>query len=459
MPDLFDLPAGDADIALLDDMLARAPKVFVKKVSNNDRDWADNPKKHQQGVYMPVAEREAGFFPALARKERPDPKAKEIRETYFRTEWPQTGEFRDDTHLVHYTSKGEETHLTRLPRSAFRNLSPASWVVMAPLPSTRPAYECMTIDSTSAAADRLMDRLGLDPDFTVGILDPRAIADRERDLLLDFAEEVSSAWMNGDIAAFAAAGAGMPTTADLARQAREKFLLDMGLPTLDPWTLDAPGDAIRQISRVIEWDLFREAQRRERALELVRAVFGDVPSEPGMRGVIRKLVDATAQIDKIMLSASQQRKSRAGYSFEHQIQAMLGAGGIPFVQQVVIDAAKRRPDFVLPSLNHLNRKLKGPQRGLILSAKTTLRERWKQVEREMRKRNDLFLATVDETVAGNVIGEMAALNICLVVPETLKASRDTEYARHANVIDFATFFHSELRDRRVPAWSRMGQPE
>lgn len=453
MPDLFDLPAGGADTALLDDLLARASEVFVKKLSNNDRDWADNPNKHQQGVYMPVAEREIGFFPALVRKERKDPDAKEIRETFFRTEWPQTGEFRDDSRLVHYTSKGEETHLTRLPSSAFRDLSPASWVVMARLPTGQPAYECMTIDSNSEAADRLMDRLGLDPEFTVGILDLARIASDERDRLMDFAEEVAAAWMRGDIASFAAAGAGMPKTAELARQARDEFLRTSGLPALDPWAIAAPGDAIRQISRVIEWEMFREAQRRERALELVRAVFGDAPSEPGMAGVIRRLVDATAQIDRIMLSASQQRKSRAGYSFEHQIQAMLTAGGIPFVQQVVIDAAKRRPDFVLPSLDHLNRTLKGPKRGLILSAKTTLRERWKQVEREIRKRNDLYLATVDETVAGSVIGEMAALNIHLVVPEALKASSDTEYARHANVIDFATFFQSELRDRRVPAWA------
>ena len=170
-----------------------------------------------------------------------------------------------------------------------------------------------------------------------------------------------------------------------------------------------------------------------------------------MKGVVRRLVDATGAIDAIMLSASQQRKSRAGYSFEHQIEAMLVAGGIPFAKQVVMDARKR-PDFVLPSLAQLRKPLEGSARGLILSAKTTLRERWKQVQREMGG-SDLFLATVDESIAANAIEDMASMAITLVVPESLKSSKDTEYVRHDNVLDFETFFRGELQLRRMPTWT------
>ena len=134
---------------------------------------------------------------------------------------------------------------------------------------------------------------------------------------------------------------------------------------------------------------------------------------------------------------------------------MLTAGGVPFAKQVVIEA-KKRPDFILPSLAHLRRKgLEGAQKGLILSAKTTLKERWKQVEREMGD-SDLYLATVDETIAANAIQDMASMNVVLVVPETLKRSDTTEYSRHDTVIDFATFFGSELRGRRMPAWTPSG---
>lgn len=447
-PDLF--TQEDASGAILADLLSRARHVLVKKLSNNDRDWAQKPNKHQGGVYIPPAQRDGGFFPALADKLRADASAEVIREAYFQTEWPQVAE-QKKTRLVNYTSKGAETHMTGLPKAAFSELAPASWLIMAPKEdASEPTFICLTIDSSSDAASVLIDTLGLDADFAVGVLEPAAILAHERDRILGFAEEVAVAWLAGDIVRFAGQRAAMPVTAELAMLARNQFLQRHALTSLDPFALPNPGDAIREISRVIELELFRDFQRRERAVELVRAIFGEEPAEMDMKTVIRRMVDTVAEIDRIMLSASQQRKSRAGLSFEHHIEAMLKAGNIPFGKQVVIEA-KKRPDFVLPSLSHLRKKFEGPARGLILSAKTTLRERWKQVEREMGD-SDLFLATVDESIAANAIEDMASMNIVLVVPESLKTSKDTEYVRHANVIDFATFFGSELRQRRMPAW-------
>jgi hypothetical protein len=450
-PDLFNVE--DATGSLLTDMLAQAPKVLVKKLSNNDRDWAQRANKHQGGVYIPVEQRDGGFFPALVTKARAEASADAIRQAYFTTGWPQIGQEKK-SRLVNYTSKGAETHMTGLPKAAFSGLGPASWLVMAPK-SDDPGggYVCLTIDSTSDAADLLVDALDLGADFVVGVLEPAAVVAQERDLILEFAEEVAAAWLAGDIARFAIDRAAMPVTAELAALARAEFLRRRGLDRLDPFVIDRPGDAIREISRVIEWDMFRDVQRRERAVELVRAVFGDQPADMNMRSVIRRMVDGVAEIDRIMLSASQQRKSRAGYSFEHQIEAMLAAGSVPFDKQVVIEA-KKRPDFVLPSLAHLRKVTEGPGRGLILSAKTTLRERWKQVEREMGG-SDLFLATVDETIAANAIEDMASLKITLVVPESLKSSKSTEYVRHDNVVDFATFFGRELRQVRMPGWSNL----
>ncbi|WP_419252442.1 type II restriction endonuclease [Caulobacter sp. ErkDOM-YI] len=440
----------DTGETLLIDLLSRSRKVLVKKLSNNDRDWAQKANKHQAGVYIPPAQRDDGFFPALVTRHRGD-EAAEIREVYFRTEWPQVGEEKA-TRLVHYTSKGAETHMTGLPKAAFSQLSPASWLVMAQKhDAPEPTFICLTISSDSDASALLVDVLDLASDFAVAVLQPAAISALERDRIMGFAEEVAAAWLANDIASFAAGRAAMPATAELAVLARGRFLEGKGLASLDPFGLARPGDAIREISRAIEWELFRDFQRRERAVELVRAVFGDQPAAMDMKTVIRRMVDGVAEIDRIMLSASQQRKSRAGYSFEHHIEAMLEAGSIPFAKQVVIEARKR-PDFVLPSLAHLRGELEGPARGLILSAKTTLRERWKQVEREMGA-SDLYLATVDETIAANAIEDMATMNITLVVPESLKTSRDTEYVRHDNVMDFATFFGRELRDVRMPAWN------
>lgn len=448
-PDMFS-DVSLVGTSLLERMLHSADAVLIKKLSNNDRDWARLPNKHQGGVYVPVAQRDSGFFPPL--EDKPRTKGEyPIREAFFGTVWPQASEVTKKTRLVNYTSKGAETHLTGLPKSVFASLLPASFLVIGRYYDNRSSYMCLTVGAGSDDADIIESTFELGPDFVIDIFDPRAVLSAERDRILGFAEQVASSWKDGAIAAFALDNAAMPATAELALLARQQYLDANGLKDLNPFNLETPGDAVREISRGTEWELFREFQRRERAVEVVRAILGDDPVELAASGLIQRLVNGIAEIDRIMLSASQQRKSRAGYSFEHHIEAMLADGGIPFSKQVIMEA-KKRPDFVLPSLQHLRSAAGGPTAGLILSAKTTLRERWKQVQREMSS-SDLFLATVDESIAANAIEDMGTLGIVLVVPESLKKSKSTEYVRHSNVIDFRTFFRDELKGKRLPAWA------
>ncbi|MBA4132926.1 MAG: restriction endonuclease [Hyphomicrobium sp.] len=449
--DLFEPTAGET-VSLLMHVLRRSDQVLVKKLSNNDRDWARFANKHQAGVYIPPPQREGGFFPPLVTKDRGDKGGEPIREVYFRTEWPEVEETRNDTRLVHYTSKGPETHMTRLPKAAFRDLSPASFLVMARKGNAEAAtYECLTVDSTSDDALLLADILDMQPDFRIEVFDPALKLRQEQEKVLEFADQVIAAWLAGKIVEFAQTTAVMPATVQLANEAKTKWLSEAGIRSLDPWLMTAPGDALREISRGVEWELFREYQRRERAVALVRLVLGDHGGSFTTSAVIRALVDRLPDIDALMLSAAQQRKSRAGYSFEHHIESMLLDGNVPFQKQVVIEA-KKRPDFILPSLSHLTQPAVGKAAGLILSAKTTLRERWKQVEREMKGR-ELFLATVDESIASNAIEEMHTMGITLVVPEALKAASNkmTEYAGHKNVISFKSFFQESIRSR-IETW-------
>jgi len=443
--DLFEMEQPSA--SLLASLLETADAVLVKKLSNNDRDWAKFRNKHQAGVYMPPVQRDSGFFPPLREKERPDPEDPPIRETYFSTNWPQFGVEGKKTRLVHYTSKGPETHVTGLPKEAFSELSPASFLVMARTGET--AYTCLTIDSASDDAILLTDALELEPDFLIDIRRPADYRQKEKEVILDFVEQAIAAWLKGAIVPFAHDNAALPPTAVMAEKARLKFLDIYRLTSLDPFVLGSPGDALREISRGIEWELFREFQRRERAIGLVRIIMGDMPYPVDAPSVIRSLIERVQEVDALMLSASQQRKSRAGYSFEHHIESMLTDGKVPFEKQVVIEA-KKRPDFILPSLRVLRKKDEGRAPGLILSAKTTLRERWKQVEREMGG-SELFLATVDENIAANAIDDMASMGVVLVVPESLKKSKEAEYAGRRNVISFRELFSDEIA-ARMASW-------
>jgi hypothetical protein len=456
MNDQLDLPIdAGGDVSILVDVLHRADSLFIKKLSTNDRAWSyDRETTHQNGVYVPLAERDSGFFPSLQAKERNKTDAPAILTTAFRTFWPQydlwgTGKG-GTSNLTNWTSKGEETHLTRLPKAAFKDLSPASYLVMAKSGSPDEGlYECLTIDSTSDDALLLIDLLHIDADFQSGIRVPAAEEAKTQQAMLAFAEQLLSAWQEETIEQFAAMHGTLPDTATLAAMARQKYLDDTGAKDLNPFGIDAPGDVVRHISRKIEWDLFREFQLRARAVGLIRLVAGDKPSVLTLSDILLSIIDKVAEIDALMLSASQQRKSRAGYSFEHHIEAMLADGGLPFEKQVIIEA-KKRPDFVLPSLAWLQAPKAGKPSGIVLSAKTTLRERWKQVQSEM-KHGSMFLATVDENIASNAIEDMASLSIYLVVPEQFKNSRDLEYRGHANVLDFKTFF-DQVRNDRLPSW-------
>ena len=159
--------------------------------------------------------------------------------------------------------------------------------------------------------------------------------------------------------------------------------------------------------------------------------------------LVAALVRGFGELDQLFLSAAQTRKRRAGLSFEHHIQRLLRDGRIRHEAQVVFGG--RRPDFVLPDMAALN----DPERveSLILSLKTTLRERWKQLGLE-RRFGAVFLATVDDRVSMPAIEEMGRNGIVLVVPELLKKSKEACYSDSAGVITFRDFFHEQVRERR-----------
>lgn len=194
-----------------------------------------------------------------------------------------------------------------------------------------------------------------------------------------------------------------------------------------------------RISRDIEFSIYRRHELRMRAVEVAKVFAGhDRIATAAVRGF--------PSLDALFLSASQQRKSRAGKSFEAHLATMLKAGGVRFEAQAIL--GQRRPDFVLPdratiALNK-NRRY---EEAAILSAKTTLRERWKQITHE-RFNCAIFLATVDDRVSSESLTELSSIGVTLVVPESLKTSKETYYGSASNVITFRQFFDDEVFEQR-----------
>jgi hypothetical protein len=430
-------------VELIKDLVVTSHVIVVKKLSNNDRGWADTPpRNHQNGPYIPAdIRRVAGFPDLIARTDIPH-----ILERELHTVWIRSGEVKT-SRLVHYSNKGQECHLTGVPKDEFAGIGPASFILMARQNETEPpVFSCLVVDSSETeACDYLEILFEIGPDFEAGIFSGIVV---KEEVLEDLASQIIKAISAGSIADFVA-GCVFPTTLQLAQEAQTAYLAKSGLASLNPFILPSPGDALMHISREMELHLYKQYHTRFYAARLSELLTAG-ETKPTFEYAIRKLVAGFEQIYKeVMLSSVQRLKSRSGYSFEHHVQRMLTDGKVPFDAQKF--TGNQRPDFILPSKKLFAKKERTRDEVFILSLKTVLRERWKQVLKEA-KTCDVFLATIDDKVAAEAIADMRDDGIYLVVPESLKSSKYAEYKDSANVITFKEFFESEIAVRRKPLW-------
>ena len=457
----------ESSISLIEQILQNCPKIAIKKLSNNDRKWADGPKtNHQNGPYIPIDLREDSFFPHLSNATT---SAEHIYDCRIQTYWVRTGEVKR-SRLVNYSNKGKksgqekhskkstECHLTGVPKKEFAGIAPASWFLAGRHEdATGVTYHCLVIDSADEEGSTYIETtFELDSAFECRLIDVEH-ATRPDVASRDFIKELLQALAAGRTESLWAACA-FPKSAELAALAQTEFLRkseagNSGKPgNLNPFKLECPGDALMEISRDIEYRLFRQYSARHYSAKLLHMLSGG-KTPPDLATVVTELVTKFDDIYKeVMVSAGQRAKSRAGFSFELHVKRMLTDGGIPFQEQRFI--GNQRPDFILPSLKTYKDPNRDRDDALILSLKTLLRERWKQVLRE-NKASDLYLGTVDESITRATIEEMRENRIYLVVPEKLKDSAYTEYNGHENVITFRDFFRTELRRRRT-IWLNKG---
>lgn len=427
--------------SLIDDFTRRSDRLFLKKLSRNDASWADDGGGHQYGFYVPRDIRESGFFPVLtAREDKPH-----ILESLCPSVWPQTGEVKNDSRIKFFSNKRSECHFTRIPAELFKGLSPASWLLGGRLLEAEgnAHHWFIVIDSASLDAELLESRLNIQADFHFELLEPASLKNALRiqaDEAAELIAEIDFALRNGSIDSLLARYGSLPSPEELAKQARASFLASSKYESLNPWTISKPGDAIMRISRDIEFSIYRKHELRIRAIEVAKILSTH-------SNAATAAVQGFPSLDAVFLSASQQRKSRAGKSFESHLATLLRAGGVKYEAQAIL--GQRRPDFVLPDQATVALGSgRSYEDAAILSAKTTLRERWKQLTHE-RFNCAIYLATVDDRVSKEALNELRIAEITLVVPESLKMrTAESFYSEDANVISFRTFFDEELARKR-----------
>ena len=103
-------------------------------------------------------------------------------------------------------------------------------------------------------------------------------------------------------------------------------------------------------------------------------------------------VDAFIQFS---LSVNNRRKSRAGLSFENHLEALFNSHRIRF-SHTPITENRSKPDFIFPGIE-LYRDLNYPAEHLtMLGAKTTAKDRWRQVLETYTENQQRWLCSVEE---------------------------------------------------------------
>lgn len=121
---------------------------------------------------------------------------------------------------------------------------------------------------------------------------------------------------------------------------------------------------------------------------------------------------------KTTMSTFQRRKSRAGTAFEHQLEFLFKGRGIRYSAQPYTEG-KSKPDFIFPSIE-CYRDSSFPSANLtMLGAKTTIKERWRQVLEEADRIDCKHLITLEPAVSTDYTNAMRDTKLQLVIPAQL----------------------------------------
>lgn len=125
-------------------------------------------------------------------------------------------------------------------------------------------------------------------------------------------------------------------------------------------------------------------------------------------------VDEFVKVANIVLN---RRKSRAGKSLEHHLAAIFDGNGIDYTPQAITEGNKK-PDFLFPSQEAYHDYSFSTDYLISLAAKTTCKDRWRQVLNEADRLRDKpkYLCTLQQGISGAQMDEMQAENVILVVP-------------------------------------------
>lgn len=147
---------------------------------------------------------------------------------------------------------------------------------------------------------------------------------------------------------------------------------------------------------------------------------------------------------KLMQSALQRRKSRAGSALENHLELVFSAHGVTYTRTGVTEN-RLKPDFIFPGISHYHDPAFPPARLTMLASKTTSKDRWRQILNEAARIPDKHLITLEPSISENQTQEMQSEHVQLVVPAPIHGTYTA--AQQAWLFDVNGFL-TIVRDRQ-----------
>lgn len=145
------------------------------------------------------------------------------------------------------------------------------------------------------------------------------------------------------------------------------------------------------------------------------------------------------------LSVQNRRKSRVGHAFENHLGVIFQKHALPFEKGggLRVTENKAKPDFLFPDFAAYHDPTYPVSRIFLLGAKTTCKDRWRQVLSEGDRLERKYLATMEPGISTSQTAEMDSKNLQLVVPADIHRSFNAD---QQNWLYTITDFINEVKE-------------
>jgi len=151
---------------------------------------------------------------------------------------------------------------------------------------------------------------------------------------------------------------------------------------------------------------------------------------------------------KLAMSFMQRRKSRAGSALENHLEQVFSDSGVTYTRTGVTEN-NLKPDFIFPNIQ-CYRDFEFPDSHLtMLAAKTTCKDRWRQILNEAERIPSKHLITLEPSISEGQTNEMKIEKVQLIVPRPLHCTFTSSQQRWLlGVADFVSYVRTRQSGKK-----------